>query len=256
MVFFPTSTWFTVTKRVTISPPILYTCLSTPLSDKPQWERPISCEQKVGFKPTNASFLLPVLLLSYFCACPTLNANRLLLTSGLRLWPYFILLRRGIWYPHFLTGKTCFHTLQLRFFSSQDRYWASSPVASCSHSCLRSITYNAIRQGWYTFFISGITTCLIWFGECGRIGYLQGVCANTNPYWDCVYISPHIHMNEISKTFHSRKLRLKVFYRRYSWCTSGAGDRDRTGTFLTEHGILSKILLFGLSHYLQHYLVR
>ena len=38
-------------------------------------------------------------------------------------------------------------------------------------------------------------------GECGRIGYLQGVCAHTNPYWDCVYISPHIHIDLPQKQF-------------------------------------------------------
>lgn len=53
--------------------------------------------------------------LSYFCRSPTLNANRLLLTSGLRLIHYYVLLQR-VCYLLFLVGKTCFRVLQPHFF--------------------------------------------------------------------------------------------------------------------------------------------
>ena len=104
-------------------------------------------------------FSMAYLPLKYYLACPTLNANRLLLTSGLRLWHYFILLRRGICCPHFLTGKTCFHQLQLASFKyEQYPYYDSSGLFLISILACAPFSYIAIRHGWYSFFISGITT--------------------------------------------------------------------------------------------------
>jgi hypothetical protein len=54
--------------------------------------------------------------LGIFLSTLTLYVNRLLLTSELRLFHYYVLLHRGFDFGVFLTGKDSFYLLQFKYF--------------------------------------------------------------------------------------------------------------------------------------------